>query len=51
MVAISQAGDIFIEYVIVAAVAVALILGVIQAFFGSVAALWSRLASMITGAA
>ncbi|MGH2805225.1 MAG: hypothetical protein ACRDL4_19645 [Thermoleophilaceae bacterium] len=47
----SEAGTTFIEYVVVAAVAMVLILGAIQAFFGGVAQLWVRLTSMVTGAA
>ena len=47
----SEAGTAFIEYVVVAAVAVVLILGAVQAFFGGVAQLWARLTSMVTGAA
>ena len=47
----SEEGTIFIEYVVVAAVAVVLILGAIQAFFGGVADMWIRLTSMVTGSA
>ena len=47
----SEAGTTFIEYVVVAAVAVVLILGAIQSFFGGVAQLWARLTGMVTGAA
>jgi Flp pilus assembly pilin Flp len=47
----SEEGTTFIEYVVVAAVAVVLILGVIQAFFGSVADVWTRLTQMVSGAA
>lgn len=47
----SEAGTTFLEYIIVAAVAVTVILGAIQAFFGGVAQVWTRLMSMITGAA
>ncbi len=50
-VASSEEGTTFIEYVVVAAVAVVLILGAVQAFFGSVADVWIRLAQMVTGAA
>jgi Flp pilus assembly pilin Flp len=50
-VASSEEGTIFIEYVVVAAVAVVLILGAIQAFFGGVADVWIRLTQMVTGAA
>lgn len=47
----SEAGTTFIEYVVVAAVSVVLILGAIQAFFGGLAQLWVRLTAMVTGAA
>lgn len=47
----SEAGTTFLEYIIVAAVAVTIVLGAIQAFFGGVAQVWTRLMSMITGAA
>jgi Flp pilus assembly pilin Flp len=47
----SEEGTTFIEYVVVAAVAVVLILGAIQAFFGGVADMWVRLTSMVTGSA
>lgn len=47
----SEEGTTFIEYVVVAAVAVVLILGAIQAFFGGVADMWTRLTSMVTGSA
>jgi Flp pilus assembly pilin Flp len=47
----SEAGTTFIEYVVVAAVAVVLILGAIQAFFGGVAEMWINLTSMVTGSA
>jgi Flp pilus assembly pilin Flp len=50
-VASSEEGTIFIEYVVVAAVAVVLILGAIQAFFGGVADVWTRLTQMVSGAA
>jgi Flp pilus assembly pilin Flp len=50
-VASSEEGTIFIEYVVVAAVAVVLILGAVQAFFGGVADAWIRLTQMVTGAA
>lgn len=45
-----EAGTTFIEYIVVAAVAVVLILGAIQAFFGGVADLWNRVTAMIAGA-
>jgi Flp pilus assembly pilin Flp len=51
VVASSEEGTTFIEYVVVAAVAVVLILGVVQAFFGSVADVWTRLTQMVSGAA
>jgi Flp pilus assembly pilin Flp len=47
----SEEGTTFIEYVVVASVAVVLILGAIQAFFGGVADMWIRLTSMVTGSA
>lgn len=47
----SEAGTTFIEYVVVAAVAVVLILGAIQSFFGGVADMWIRLTAMVTGSA
>jgi Flp pilus assembly pilin Flp len=47
----SEDGTTFIEYVVVAAVAVALILGAVQAFFGGVADVWTRLTQMVAGAA
>ena len=47
----SEEGTTFIEYVVVAAVAVVLILGAIQAFFGGVAQVWNELTQMVTGAA
>jgi Flp pilus assembly pilin Flp len=47
----SEEGTTFIEYVVVAAVAVVLILGAVQAFFGGVADMWVRLTSMVTGSA
>jgi Flp pilus assembly pilin Flp len=47
----SEEGTTFIEYVVVAAVAVVLILGAVQAFFGSVADVWVQLTQMVTGAA
>lgn len=47
----SEAGTTFLEYIIVAAVAVTIVLGAIQAFFGGVSQVWTRLMSMITGAA
>jgi Flp pilus assembly pilin Flp len=50
-VASSEGGTTFIEYVVVAAVAVVLILGAVQAFFGSVADVWVQLTQMVTGAA
>ncbi len=50
-VASSEEGTTFIEYVVVAAVAVVLILGAVQAFFGGVADVWIRLTQMVTGAA
>jgi Flp pilus assembly pilin Flp len=50
-VASSEGGTTFIEYVVVAAVAVVLILGAVQTFFGSVADVWVRLTQMVTGAA
>lgn len=45
----NEDGTTFIEYVVVAAVAVVLILGAIQAFFGGVAEMWINLTSMVTG--
>lgn len=50
-VASSEDGTTFIEYVVVAAVAVVLILGAIQSFFGGVADMWIRLTAMVTGSA
>jgi Flp pilus assembly pilin Flp len=47
----SEAGTTFLEYIIVAAVAVTIVLGAIQAFFGGVADVWNRVMSMLTGAA
>jgi Flp pilus assembly pilin Flp len=47
----SEDGTTFIEYVVVAAVAVVLILGAVQAFFGGVADVWVQLTQMVTGAA
>lgn len=47
----SEAGTTFIEYVVVAAVAMVLIVGAIQAFFGGVAQMWARLTGLVTGAA
>jgi Flp pilus assembly pilin Flp len=47
----SEEGTTFIEYVVVAAVAVVLILGAVQAFFGGVADVWTRLTQMVSGAA
>jgi Flp pilus assembly pilin Flp len=47
----SEEGTTFIEYVVVAAVAVVLILGAIQAFFGGVAHMWVHLTSVVTGSA
>jgi Flp pilus assembly pilin Flp len=47
----SEAGTTFIEYVVVAAVAVVLILGAIQSFFGGVAQMWTNLTAMVTGSA
>ena len=47
----NEDGTTFIEYVVVAAVAVVLILGAIQAFFGGVAEMWINLTSMVTGSA
>lgn len=46
----SERGTTFIEYVVVAAVAMVFILGAIQAFFGGLANMWIRLTSMVTGA-
>lgn len=51
LVASSEEGTTFIEYVVVAAVAVVLILGAVQTFFGSVADVWTRLTQMVSGAA
>jgi Flp pilus assembly pilin Flp len=51
LVASSEEGTTFIEYVVVAAVAVVLILGAVQAFFGGVADVWIRLTEMVAGAA
>lgn len=47
----SEDGTTFIEYVVVAAVAVVMILSAIQAFFGGLANMWIRLTSMVTGSA
>lgn len=47
----NEDGTTFIEYVVVAAVAVVLILGAIQAFFGGVAQMWTDLTAMVTGSA
>jgi Flp pilus assembly pilin Flp len=47
----SEEGTTFIEYVVVAAVAVVLILGAVQAFFGGVAQMWVHLTSVVTGSA
>lgn len=47
----SEEGTAFIEYVILATVAVVLILGAIQVFFGGVAEMWANLTSTISGAA
>ncbi|MCA1706079.1 MAG: hypothetical protein LC808_23590 [Actinobacteria bacterium] len=47
----NEDGTTFIEYVVVAAVAVVLILGAIQAFFGGVAQMWVNLTSIVTGSA
>lgn len=46
-----ERGTAFIEYIIVAAVAVVVVLGAVQAFFGGVAEMWDRLTAMVTGAA
>lgn len=46
----TERGTTFIEYVVVAAVAMVLILGAIQSFFGGVASMWNQLTSMVTGA-
>ncbi len=46
----SERGTTFIEYVVVAAVAMVFILGAIQAFFGGLASMWNRLTSTVTGA-
>lgn len=47
----NEDGTTFIEYVVVAAVAVVLILGAIQAFFGGVAQMWTNLTAVVTGSA
>lgn len=45
----SERGEAFVEYVVLAALAVLVILGAVQAFFGGVAALFQRIASSLSG--
>lgn len=45
----SERGEAFVEYVVLAALAVLVILGAVQAFFGGVAALFQRIGSSLSG--
>jgi Flp pilus assembly pilin Flp len=45
----SERGQAFVEYVVLAALAVLVILGAVQAFFGGVAALFQRIGSSLQG--
>jgi Flp pilus assembly pilin Flp len=47
--AASENGTAYIEYVVLGAVALIALLGVIQAFFGGISNLFSRLTDMING--
>lgn len=46
----SEDGTAFIEYVILATVAVVVVLGAIQVFFGGVAEMWASLTDSLNGA-
>ena len=45
----SERGEAFVEYVVLAALAVLVILGAVQAFFGGVASLFQRIGSSLSG--
>jgi Flp pilus assembly pilin Flp len=45
----SERGEVYVEYVVLAALAVLAILGAVQYFFNAVSALFQRLASALGG--
>ena len=45
----SERGEVYVEYVVLAALAVLMILGAIQYFFNSISALFQRLGNVLGG--